>query len=1498
MDAVSTDGYRLSPPQRQLWRRHQQQIDSRVQAVLTITGAIDAATLRAAVDNAIARHEILRTDFHQPADTPEPFQVVTPAISGAVEERDLATAAEAAGDAAIEQVLGELAGRPVDVGAAPLARFVWLRFSATRGALVVDVPQLAADVPSIRIIGREIARACQRVNVGADAAPQYADLAEWQNQLLDGADTAEGRDFWRRKLGDARQPSAQSPPAVASARGSWLRRQLTIADDRLAQAVEWCERHRVPAEAFWLALLRVLFLRSGIDIRHVAVAFDGRPYPQLHHAVGPLSRAVPVGGGVAATDTFIAVARRLAEEMAEAAEWQLYYDAAASVAPPDAYFEYWDAVVAPERNGVGVSLDRITTTGPSGLVKLSCRRGSNALDLDLRLDDGYYTPERADRWTARLDVLLDGVLTQPSIAIETLPVLGEAERLQLVRDRNATRVAYPYDGGFCGSFERQAAARPDAVAVVEGAQATTYAELDRRASQIAAFLRGRGIGPEMLVGVWMERGTALVATLIGVMKAGAAYVPLDPSYPRERLVEIAGDADLVLVLSDADRGSLNATPVVRLDDASADEGGSDNRTPNDSDQLAYVLYTSGSTGRPKGVAVTHGGLHNYLHWAAQAYRVTPACRTIAHTSAAVDLTVTSLVLPLVAGASVEVVPDAPGAEGLLQALRDGEGGVLLKLTPTHLRLLNEALPASGLADIATVLVVGGEALHGRDLRTWCTAAEVVNEYGPTETVVGCCAYEATASDVDRDDVPIGRPVANTEAFVLGRTGLLAPIGTVGELFVGGHGVARGYWGRPALTAERFVPHPFPRRPGERVYRTGDLVQWDEDTLSYHGRSDWQVKIRGYRVELGEVEAVLRQHHAIADAAVTVRSEPSGAPRLVAHLVWRPDAQQSVNEVRQAVEARLPDFMIPTTWNVRDSLPLTPTGKVDHRTLAAAETPNTAPDGEYIAPRTQFEKLLAAIWGDVLNLERVGIRDNFFGLGGDSIQVLQVVARARQSGLAIEPRDLFQYQTIETVVQVLDRGRVAKPVGNVPASGAVPLTPIQRWFFERDIPDRHHWNMCVCFEVPFTIHLDVMSEVLEALVERHEALRHRFRQGEHGWEQVVGEGPAPAPMRTYDLSSLSPAEQDHELERLATELQASLDLEHGPLLRGAYFSLGQRPSRLLFVCHHLIVDAVSWRVVMPELMRGYLQRISGKPIELPEKTASFKAWAEQLDAYAQSDEMQNELSYWQTRPWYVASDLPIDFPDGVPTVASAVTIERSLSIADTQELLGDVVKTHRVQITDLLLTALARAYCRWTDQRALLVAVEGHGREHVLSDVALWNTVGWFTALAPVVLQVPAAPVEQVLQSVKAQLRALPHGGIGFGLLRYLRRDPDVAETMRAIPVPSMAFNYLGSLDGVHQEHSIFKFTDDAIGPIYSPAGPLPFVVEVTGLVLGGCMRVRIKYSSQVHRRETIEALADAYIDDLRSMMASTPPAAGTWAGGLLSQAELDGLVREIGAERD
>jgi non-ribosomal peptide synthase protein (TIGR01720 family) len=797
---------------------------------------------------------------------------------------------------------------------------------------------------------------------------------------------------------------------------------------------------------------------------------------------------------------------------------------------------------------------------------------------------------------------------------------------------------------------------------------------------------------------------------------------------------------------------------------------------------------------------------------------------------------------------------------------------ILETVPSLLRTINES--GDGQTELSLRwMIPTGEALPPEMCRRWLEQhpdIPLLNAYGPTECsddVTHYAIYDSTAEN--SINIPIGRPVANIQAYILHNNLRPVPTGITGELYIGGVGVGRGYLNDAVRTAEAFIPDPFGQMPGARLYKTGDVARRRPDgNIEFLGRADQQVKIRGFRIELEEIEAVLGAHADLRQVVVVAREDIPGQQRLVAYFVAQEGKSPSVSDLRRFVGDSLPDYMVPTVFHRLDSIPLTSNGKIDRKALPAPDPLRDESDDLLTESRTPVQAALTQIWRDLLRIDRISIHDNFFTLGGDSILTLQVVARAARLGIHLTPKQIFQHQTIEGLAAVCDFDQSARSDQGL-VTGSVPLTPLQVSFLYEEETDLHHWNQAVMLESPADLDLRTLQQAIAYLPSHHDALRMRFKREASGWAQTIIEKIEPIPFLQVDLSSLNRREQQANIERIAAGLQSTLDLTDGPLARVAFFELGfESPPRLMIMVHHLVIDGVSWRILLEDIQTIYNDLKSGDPARLPSKTTSFKRWAERLVESASSEMIKREADYWLATLESGNSNIPLDHPNGVNAESSARRFTLLLDAEDTIALMREVPRTYNIQIEEALLASLTQVLSQWTLSSSVLVEVERHGRENIFEDEDVSRTVGLFTTAFPLALTLKESWNRgEALKSIKEQIRSVPGRGIGYGLLRYLTDDAEISQKLNALPRPELSFNYLGQFDNLIAVENGFRPAAESTGPSRSLHAKRRYLIDVSASVVNGCLELNWVYSENLHRHETIQNLAQKFVESIKAVIA-------------------------------
>jgi len=1508
----------LSSSQERVWILSKFDPDSRAYlfpSTLEFEGVLNIDALRATLSEIVRRHEIFRTTF--PAGTDgRPYQWIHPPHAVDLPVIDVTGDTDAERRQALQLRLDAEFREPMNLTRLPLVRWKLFRLSEKTHVLSHVEQHILHDGWSFNIFMGELRKIYAAFAEGKpsplpDLEFQFADYAAWQRRWMESKDAADQADYWKDQLADAPPlldlPIDHPRPAVQSFEGSTLRvdlpPDLVCGLRRIAQA-EKASLYSAIVTGF----IAMFHRYSGQDDLCVSAPVATRGFPETESLLGMLINNVVLRSDLSGDPTVAEMLTRMKDVSFEAfANQELPLDRVVQVVNPPRNPSYNPLFQV----GLGLHDSKVDIGAIPGIemkASMALSNGSSKFDMAVAMlpysaqwldrefsdkEDGitavveYSTAlfERStiERMADTLMQLLRGMIADPQQHLSQLPLLGLEDQVKW----NQTEHVFATAGHAHEEFTATAARTPNAVALRSGDRTMTYGELDERASRLALHLRSLGVAADTVVGVHADRSIEMVLGKLAIMKAGGAYLPLDPTYPEYRLSYMVDDSAAKFVVAQASCSSKRpalAIPVIELEDETSWTGTSSDPLPAvDSKNLAYIIYTSGSTGRPKGVAVEHRALSNLIDWHRCRYSVTSEDRASQVAAMGFDACVWELWPYLSCGASIDILPDdvRTSPADLWQWYR--ERGITLSFLPTPLAEAAMRHPvAEGMA--LRALLTGGDRLqHG--VRDGQLPFDLVNHYGPTESAV-----VATAGDVGEQEPPhIGGPIDNVQAYVLDPHMLALPVGMVGELYVGGASLARGYLRHPGMTAELFVPHPFAE--GQRLYRTGDLARWRADgTLDFLGRIDDQVKIRGFRIELGEIENELLDHPGVREAVVLARTDDGTEKRLVGYLRLRQKEHSIVDKIRDSLRARLPEYMVPTAFVVVDEMPLTRNGKIDRKALPAPEMSWEARADDYAAPRTEAETILAEIWQGFLRTGRIGIHDNFFELGGDSILGFQVAAAAREKGLYLTPQQMFQHHTVAEQAAVAGR-RTVVDIDQGEISGEFPPQPTQAWWFAQEFADAHHFNQSQMLQLQRAIPEDVIRSAVAAVMQHHDALRSRFPGTGRNRRVVIEASGGDVPFQTIDLSATDASERRVAIEKVMTELQQSLDLERGPVFRVAAIELGGgEPGLVALIAHHLVVDGLSWRVMIEDLATACGQGLRNEAVKLPDKTTSVGAWAGRLaNDLAGSDDLRSELDYWVAQH---AGGHPLprdhDVGDDANIESSTVLLWRELDRDQTRTLLQNATAAYDRDVTEIILTALLRSLQLWSGRRDQAVLMEGHGREPLFDDIDVSRTMGWFTAMYPLHLELPDVwQAEQSVTAISEQLSQAPNRGVGYGVLTQLD-DAENSQRLHAEPAPELSFNYMGQLDQSLSSSDLFAWSDAPEGPRRSPRARRPQLLDFVAEVRNGVMRLGCSYAATAHDQRTIDSLLDNWVAALAELVA----AAQARAGGLattqaLSRGDLD-----------
>ncbi|MFA0960201.1 amino acid adenylation domain-containing protein [Roseivirga sp. BDSF3-8] len=1469
--------YPLSNSQTRLWLASQIEEASvayNMPKTITLDGLEDRQSFEKAIHATIERHEILRTVFRLNENDEIRQHILSPEeLNIDILYKDL----RGTEDPRTSQVqfISADAVKSFDLAEGPLLRAALLQVDEQRYVFYYNMHHIISDGWSMDILGRDVMEYYQAFISGREPnlnplCIQYKDYAAWQLEQIESGSYEAHRAYWVEKFNTTAPvidlPAYRQRPAMKTYNGHSL--GFHVPSELTTGLRGFTTEKGGSLFTGLLSVWNVLLYRfTGTTDITIGNPVAGREHIDLEDQIGFYVNPLPLRHTINPEASFTEVYEAIKSNTLKAYEYQAYpFDRLVdelNLQRDTSRSPLFDVLIdfhGHTAGSVSFGSDSVRDLGPVKVkfdLELHMTEVEGGLNISAVYNADLYEKHTIESLLLHYKELLGSLLADPSQAVGVAGILLAEEKRQLA-EWNATEKQYPQKT-VLDMFEEQAALTPNTPAVTYDDRQLSYLELSVRSGQLADCLqREHNIATGDLIGVHLNRNIDYIVSVLGILKAGASYVPIDVAYPSERKQYISEDSGISLMVTDTNymfemdyyKGGIFAIDV----EFEADQYNSVVSRASIPD-LAYVIYTSGSTGKPKGVQISHNSFANYIMWGKDHYLTEGLSNTSfgLFTSPSFDLTITSMFLPLISGGTLQIFEEEQDTFYILEQYVK-EGMSCIKLTPSHITLLKDADVSQVSLQMA---IVGGEELkpsHVSILRSLNPHMRIYNEYGPTEATVGCVVYEV---DQAGENIYIGKPIANTAIRVLSNEGQQVPLEVTGEICIGGAGLSKGYINRPELTEEKFIENAV----SERLYKTGDMGRWlPEGELDYQGRKDAQVKVRGYRIELGEIETVLSAIPGVGDAVVEAPGDSNGTRQLVAYIVAEGEADEE--QIQRDLGRQLPEYMVPKRYLFMDKLPLTTNGKVDRKALPHPDEAAIS-NHQYVEPETDEEKALVAAWKAVLKQEVIGAGDNFYNLGGDSIKSIQIVTKLRESGFTLKVGDILSNPDLSKMALLMKK--VSRTIDQAEVEGNVPLTPIQHYFFHNEgIKNKKHYNQSVLLKSSGKLDTEMLDECMAKLVQHHDALRMRYRQDADGWEQYNEKFLE----NSYRIDFHDMTEETHGLKKMsemAGALQQGFDLENGPLMVAGHFRL-KDGDRLALICHHLVTDGVSWRILLEDLSTLFSQKLNNEPLALPLKTDSFKKWSEGLSRYAQTEASSRERHYWTT---LLAKKVPPFPTDNMVEGGSLKHDKQSSFVLDktlTKLMQTKTYEVYHTEINDLLLTGLGLAIKEVFGITRCVLEMEGHGREDILNNMDISRTVGWFTSLYPVVLEVSEnEDIAPSLVAVKDNLRKIPNKGIGYGITKYL--SDDFTSDLK----PAIQFNYLGDIGGESQNsgdghEALFKLSSEYIGSATSEDISRKTPLSISGMLVGGELKMTLDYSSALFSDVTIEKLNEAYKEKLSAVI--------------------------------
>ncbi|QDY84671.1 amino acid adenylation domain-containing protein [Paenibacillus polymyxa] len=1440
-----------------------QQFDSagisyNVPFAVEISGHIDKEKWEVAVHKLVERHEPLRTSFH--LENGQLIQRIHDQVSSPL------LYIETNGEELESHVSNFI--QPFELSRAPLVRTALFELNRTRYVFIMDIHHIVCDGLSMNILIQDLFALYQ-----GNALPllqvHYKDYALWQEEWMNSSSFQQQEQFWMERfsgeLPTLNFPTDYRRPPQQTFEGEQLDFELDAT--MTAKLKELAVSEQVTSYMALLSAYTILLAKySGQKDIIVGSPLSGRRTGQLDHTVGMFSNVVPLRNKLEHEQTYAHFLQQVKSDMLliyengdyplEQLLEQISLQRDLSRNPLfDTVFTLED-VQQLDVQMKDIQLKEYKIGAQSAKFDLTWEiRLGETVEIHLSYNQSLFSKATMEGLIGHFQQIILQIVDNPGIAIKDIQLLTDREQQEILHQFNLSGSMPDHSQStVIQLWEKRVNQIPDAIALEWREEKLTYRQVNEQANQLARVLRSRNIGRDQVVGIMLPPSCQRVVSVMGVLKAGAAYLPIDPSYPDERIAYFVEDSQAQALITEravmdnitSDLGSPDR--ILFIDDRHViDQYDTANiESITEPEDMAYVIYTSGSTGKPKGVVIEHHSLCNFSSLAVT-FNIEEGSRVLQFFSFSFDASVLETFLTLLAGGTLVIEDRNILIEyGLMRWLREHMIHATI-LPPSLLR----TLPYEPIPSLHT-LIAGGEACSMDIVEKWSEGRTFVNAYGPTEGTV--CATAAIL-DQKSSRITIGRPVVNTEVYIVDEHHHMQPIGVPGELCISGPGLARGYLHRPELSREKFVLNPF--REQQRMYKTGDLARWlPNGEIEYLGRIDHQVKVRGYRVELGEITQRILAHESIHETCILPITNVNGIVSLSAYYVS--EEYLSPAMLRKFLSKELPDYMIPAHFVHLLAMPLTANGKIDAKGLPH---PNESLEFK-VAPRNEQEKLLADLWSEVLSVSNIGIDDPFFELGGDSIKAIQLAARLAQAGYATKIKDIMQSQTIRELASNLNREKPGS-INEQIVVGEIPLTPIQHWVFNlNDNP--FHWNQAVMMYNPEGWDTQVIGKAFEQITVQHDALRMRFKHTDEGLVQEnMDEAGHHFDIEVFDWPVSEKTE--FQIEQEANRLQASINLLQGPLIKMGVFR-ADKGDHLLIIIHHLVVDAVSWRIIMEDFEYLYEGFKENKEVQLPAKTTSFKTWSQELSAYANSADFLQEKDYWRSVLREGVSMLPIELAEGEGPhkFKEMDSIDASLTIEETEALLTKAPSAYNTEINDLLLTALVKTIKDWTGNPDVAIDVESHGRDEFREHLNLTRTVGWFTSFYPVVYDASEDSLGELIHKVQSTHAKVPHGGLGYGILKFLTA-PRYTEDIEFTLSPEILFNYLGRFeDGLQREEIVSSSMP--MGELIHQEMQWPYNLEMNSFIVNGEFQYSLRFNQRLFTRRTMEALALKYQQNLTDII--------------------------------
>jgi amino acid adenylation domain-containing protein/non-ribosomal peptide synthase protein (TIGR01720 family) len=1426
----------------------------------------------------VKRHQILRASYFW-REHKEPLQVIVKEGDIDIELIKLLHLSKREQEKYVEEYICRDKYIDFDLGKAPLIRLVMFQYRPDAYWFYWCNHHLILDGWSAALLAKELLivyeAISQKREVTLPVAPLYTDYLSW----LKRQDKEEAERFWRSLLDNYAEPgrllvdlSANRKRNIDSKNNAYASYEYRLEEEKTKRIESFSKRYGITLNTIVQGAWAILLSKyKGSNDVVFGQTSSGRNWnvPGVDQIVGLMISTLPVRVKVEPNTNVIEFLRSLQSLNLRMREYE--YSSLVDIQRWSSIprgSQLFDTLLVFENYPVDETI--ISGSGGLKIKKTTVMENTNypltltigpgkSLLLQVSYDVNQFGELEIRQVIEHFSRLILEVSSKAEQPIERLKMLAAEDELRYVNKNQTIVSSYTSIDQFIST---QADRTPNKIAVIHNERKFSYEEIDRRSTQIALQLRQLGAGPEKIVAIAMKRSPEMIIAMLGILKSGAAYLPMDLNYPQQRLSFMLQDTKPILTIADKSShpriAELTASTkrLISLEELMSKDGedlNEDIQVSISPDNLAYLIYTSGSTGIPKGVAITHRSATAFLQWVKDTFSAKEMEYVAASTSICFDLSIFEIFGTLSCGGTIILL------ENLLY-LKVCKDASLITLINTVPSVMNELIQNSQIPGSVQTINLAGEPLSNRLVERLYKEPQVekiFNLYGPSEDTT-YSTYSLISLNETGQPMTIGRPISNTEVYLLSPFLEHVPLGVAGELYIGGEGLARCYFNRPALTSERFIPNMFSNRMGARLYRTGDFARYRLDgKIEFLGRRDEQIKIRGFRIELEEIKAILDAHPNVSNSAVIVKETEDGEKKIIAYVVAR-DKKILIEEYRTYLSSKLPDYMLPSGFILLPSLPITSTGKVDKQALAVSDKLLISSSRPIVAPRNSYEERLLQIWSKILRKDDISIHDNFFSIGGDSLLTIRVCARAQEAGLSITLRQFYDNPTIAKLAVSLLKTDRSKNIRKI-ETGTVQLSPSQLYFFDFVHTNPDYYNLSGLLRVNTRLSSEEWSQLASKIAEQHDALRLRFIKNGDDWTANIISTVKDSPFSYLNLQRIDPSKQEEFIRSSAIEYQSSLNLTDGPIFRLIYFDTGKvETSRLMYLLHHLAGDGQSLFILMEDLELGINLLSKGKQIELPIRTATWQEFVNERARVEDLDRLKPAIKYWLQKAKENTDLIPCDFNSSRNINADACDIRRTYSLSETKTILDMTNKYTGAGIQALFADALAYAFNLWTKSNRIQFDWITHGREHI-KDLNTNRTVGYFSSRIPVILA-----SNRNLDSVREELEELAKYASSWSTLRYYYPDIHIREQLHGVSRSQISFNYLGNMDHLINLNGLVQVVEDWNIPVRDPMQERACLIELFAAIQSEKLQITWRYNKTYHKQSTIEMLVNNFDERLLS----------------------------------